>query len=52
MSLDLAGTPGAHVILDRIRGESRDESEKKSCLQANISRVNGSDMSTELEHGC
>ena len=24
----------------------------KSCLQANISRVNGSDMSTELEHGC
>ena len=26
--LDLAGRPGARTILDRIRGESRNESEK------------------------
>ena len=28
MSLDLAERPSAHVILDRLRTESRDESEE------------------------
>ena len=34
MNLDLAGRPSARAILDRIRKESRDESEKGHWFEA------------------
>ena len=39
MSLDLAGRPSAHLILDRIRAESRDESEKGRWFEQLFMRI-------------
>ena len=39
MSLDLAGRPSGHVILDRIRAESRDESEKGRWFEQLFMRI-------------
>ena len=39
MSLDLAGTPSGRVILDRIRAESRDESEKGRWFEQLFMRI-------------
>ena len=39
MSLDLAGRPSGRVILDRIRSESRDESEKGRWFEQLFMRI-------------
>ena len=39
MDLDLAGRPSARAILDRIRAESRDESEKGRWFEQLFMRV-------------
>ncbi len=39
MSLDLAGRPGGRVLLDCIRAESRDESEKGRWFEQLFMRI-------------